>query len=575
MDASIPANRPGGSDAPLLEMRGITKRFAGVVANDGVDFDVRAGEVHSLFGENGAGKSTLMRVLYGFHRPDAGEILINGSPVTIASPADAIGHGIGMIHQHFMLVNTLTVADNVALGLPSSRGPLTEPARVSARIRELSETYHLRVDPNAVVWQLSVGERQRVEILKALYRNVALLILDEPTAVLTPQEVDDLIVVLRQMARDGKGLVFISHKVREVLGLSNRITVLRHGHNVGTMPASSATRDLLVEMMVGHALAPEEPTLRAVEAAVVGATFDVPAGAGATATEMPFPAASPGPATTPGDESAGERPAPEAAAPRLVVRDLTVRGDRGTDAVRGLSLEVRGGEIVGIAGVSGNGQRELAEAIAGVRRPSGGSIVIEGTEVAGANAARGRAAGLGYVPEERMRDGVVADFTVAENLLLVDSQSPAFSRLGFLRGGPIRRHCQALVGAFDIRTPSIDAPAHTLSGGNIQKLIMARELSREPRVLLVAQPTRGIDVAAARYIHERLREQRTRGTAVLIVSEDLDEIMSLADRILVMYEGAIIGEAVPTASTRATIGMMMAGVRPEAAAAATTGSQPA
>ncbi len=546
MNATIPAEPTDRTDAPLLEMRGITKRFAGVVANDGVDFDVQAGEVHSLFGENGAGKSTLMRVLYGFHRPDAGEIRMHGSPVTIGSPADAIRHGIGMIHQHFMLVNTLSVADNVALGLPSSRGPLTDPGRVSERIRELSETYHLRVDPNAVVWQLSVGERQRVEILKALYRNVALLILDEPTAVLTPQEVDDLIAVLRQMAQDGKGLVFISHKVREVLGLSTRITVLRHGHRVGTLPASAATRDILVEMMVGHALAPERAAVATGEAlsdaAIVGLTP-------AAGQAPPAPAV----ATTP---------------PRLVVRDLTVPGDRGTDAVRGLGLEVRGGEIVGIAGVSGNGQRELAEAISGVRRSTSGSIVLDGTELTGANPARARAVGLGYVPEERTRDGVVADFSVAENLLLVDSTAPAFSRLGFLRGREIRRHCQSLVEAFDIRTPSLDTPTRTLSGGNIQKLIMARELSREPRVLLVAQPTRGIDVAAARYIHERLREQRARGTAVLIVSEDLDEVMSLADRILVMYEGSVIGEARPDASTRAEIGLMMAGIRPDAANAA-------
>ncbi len=564
MNATIPAEPTGRSDAPLLEMRGITKRFAGVVANDGVDFDVRAGEVHSLFGENGAGKSTLMRVLYGFHRPDAGEILINGSPVTIASPADAIHHGIGMIHQHFMLVNTLSVADNVALGLPSSRGPLTDPGRVSDRIRQLSETYHLRVDPNALVWQLSVGERQRVEILKALYRNVSLLILDEPTAVLTPQEVDDLIGVLRQMARDGKGLVFISHKVREVLGLSTRITVLRHGHRVGTLPATEATRDILVEMMVGHALAPERAAVAPEEAlstaAIVGVT--VPSAAG------PASAAAPGATSGGVTVPSAAVPAPGAApGARLVVRDLTVPGDRGADAVRGLGLEVRSGEIVGIAGVSGNGQRELAEAISGVRRTSHGSILLDGTELAGTNPARARSAGLGYVPEERMRDGVVADFSVAENLLLVDSADAAFSRLGFLRGGDIRRHCQSLVEAFDIRTPSLDTPARTLSGGNIQKLIMARELSRKPRVLLVAQPTRGIDVAAARYIHERLREQRASGTAVLIVSEDLDEVMSLADRILVMYEGAVIGEARPETTTRAAVGLMMAGIRPEAAEA--------
>ena len=543
MTAAAPASVREAGRAPLLEMRGITKRFAGVVANDRIDFDVRAGEVHSLFGENGAGKSTLMRVLYGLHHPDGGEICIDGEPVVIASPADAIRHGIGMIHQHFMLVNTLTVAENVALGLRSTRGPLTDLGVVSSRIRELASAYRLKVDPQALIWHLSVGERQRVEIVKALYRNVSLLILDEPTAVLTPQEVEDLFAVLRRMSADGKGLVFISHKVREVLGLSDRITVLRQGQNVGTLPAASATRDRLVEMMVGHALASRT--------AATPAAPDAPTETGTKDSTPPGAPFSP---------TSGR-------AARLAVRDLTVRGDRGTEAVRGLSLEVHAGEIVGIAGVSGNGQRELAEAIAGLRRPAGGSIRLEGSELAGASPARVRAAGLGYVPEERMRDGVVADFSVAENLLLVDNQSRAFSRLGFLRSQQIRRHCTELVSTFDIRTPGLDAPVRTLSGGNIQKLIMARELSRSPRVLLVAQPTRGIDVAAAQYIHSRLIEQRERETAVLIISEDLDEVMSLADRILVMYEGAIIGSTDPHESTRSAIGLLMAGVRAEQSAA--------
>src|SRR6266540_3608287 len=312
-------------------MRGITKRFPGVVAGDRIDFDVRVGEVHTLFGENGAGKSTLMRVLYGLYKPDEGEIRMNGEPVTITSPADAIKHGIGMIHQHFMLVNTLTVAENVALGLRSSRGPLTDLRAVTGRIRELSERYGLEVDPQAVIWQLSVGERQRVEIIKALYRNASLLILDEPTAVLTPQEVDDLFAVLRQMVTDGRGLVFISHKIREVLELSDRITVLRNGRKVGTVLPSEVTRRDLAHMMVGR--------------------------------DVGF---------------AQERSAAKAGEVRLAVKDLVVPGDRGSDAVIGLDLEVRSGEVVGIAGVSGNGQRELAEAIAGLRTPSRGTIRMEG-----------------------------------------------------------------------------------------------------------------------------------------------------------------------------------------------------
>ena len=510
---TTPPAGPDLEETPLLQMTGITKRFPGVVANDHVDFEVRRGEIHTLFGENGAGKSTLMRVLYGLYRPDEGEIKMNGERITISSPADAIRQGIGMIHQHFMLVDTLTVAENVALGEKSQRGPLTDLGRVSARIRELAETYGLNVDPQAIIWQLSVGERQRVEIIKALYRNVSLLVLDEPTAVLTPREVDELFVVLRQMTDGGRGLVFISHKIHEVLAISARMTVLRGGRNVGTIQAAEATRERLVELMVGRTVALESQTAK-------GSAAEV----------------------------------------RLSVKTLRVKGDRGTEAVRELSLDVCGGEIVGIAGVSGNGQRELAEAIAGIRAPFGGSIRLGDAELAGARPADARAAGLAYVPEERMRDGVVPEFTVAQNLLLVDNRDQSYSRLGFLRRGAIRRHCQELITEFDVRTPSLDTPARNLSGGNIQKLIMARELSGRPQVLLVAQPTRGIDVGATRYIHERLVAQRDNGTAVLIISEDLDEIMTICDRVLVMYEGKIIGSADPRVDTREDIGMMMAGV---------------
>lgn len=494
-------------------MAGITKRFPGVLANDDVDFDVVAGEVHTLFGENGAGKTTLMRILYGLYRPDSGEVFFRGDKVSVASPADAIKLGIGMIHQHFMLVNTLTVAENVALGQKSSRGLFTDLGRVTERLEELSQRYGLRVDPSAYVWQLSVGERQRVEILRALYRDVSLLVLDEPTAVLTPGEVDDLFRVLRELAAGGRGLVFISHKVNEVLELSDRITVLRLGRTVGTLGRDDADRDRLVELMVGHHLAAEALA----------------------------------PATAAGDAV-------------LSIRGLVVTGDRGDEAVKSLDLDVRAGEIVGIAGVSGNGQRELAEAIAGMRKPAAGSVSLLGRELAGAGTGEMRKAGLSYVPEERMRDGVVPDFTVAENLLLVDSHRPEYSRAGFLRRRAIRRHCQELVDDFAVKTPSIDTPVRNLSGGNIQKLIMARELSGSPKALLIAQPTRGIDVGASHYIHQRLIEQRDRGTAVLIVSEDLDEVMSLSDRIVVMYEGRIIGSADPRTATREYIGLLMAGV---------------
>jgi general nucleoside transport system ATP-binding protein len=516
VEAITPGSDSAHVDAPMLEMRGITKRFPGVVANDRIDFDLKAGEVHTLLGENGAGKSTLMRVLYGLYQADQGEIRLNGQPVTITSPAAAIRLGIGMIHQHFMLVSTLTVAENVALGLPSSRRPLTDLDRVSERIRELSAAYGLKVDPEAFVWQLAVGERQRVEIMKALYRNASLLILDEPTAVLTPQEVDDLFVILRRMVADGRGMVFISHKIREVLALSDRITVLRDGRTVGCVLPSDVTRGDLAQMMVGR---------------------DV----GGLQKES--------------DLAKGDV--------RLVVEDLTVRGDRGSDAVRGVDLEVRSGEIVGIAGVSGNGQRELAEAMAGLRPPTAGSIRLGEVELAGRGPAHVREAGLGYVPEERMRDGVIGDFTVSDNLMLVDNRSPAYSRWGFLRSRAITRHCAELVTSFSVKTPGLATPTRNLSGGNIQKLILARELSGEPQALLVAQPTRGVDVGAAEYIHRRLIEQRDRGTAILIISEDLDEVLGLSDRILVMYEGAIMGQADPRDVSREKLGLMMAGIRPE------------
>jgi general nucleoside transport system ATP-binding protein len=513
MTATTPAEAPAG--ARLLEMRGITKRFPGVLANDHVDFDLAPGEIHTLFGENGAGKSTLMRILYGLYKPDEGEIKLRGAPVAITSPAVAIQHGVGMIHQHFMLVNTLTVAENVALGVKSSRGPLTDLRQVSVRLRELSETYGLKVDPDAYIWQLSVGERQRVEIIKALYRNVSLLVLDEPTAVLTPQEVRGLFAVLKRLVQGGLSLVFISHKVNEVLELSDRITVLRGGHTVATVPGRAASRDELADMMVGHEVVSAE----------------VPAG----------------------------RRGGEAA---LVVSDLRVLGDRGTEAVRGLSLTVRSGEITAIAGVSGNGQRELAEAIAGLRPLLGGRVEIAGTDVTGLRPAAVRKAGLAYAPEERMRDAAIGDFTVAENLILVDNAAPAYTRWGLLRNHAVRRHCAQLVAEFDVRTPSLDTPVHNLSGGNIQKLIMARELSGSPKVLLVAQPTRGIDVAASMYIHQRLIRQRDSGTAVLVISEDLEEVMTLSDWILVVYEGMIIGTADPRTTSKEAIGLMMAGVPP-------------
>ncbi len=508
---TVPSGRPR---IDHLKMRDITKLFPGVVANDHVDFDVQAGEVHALLGENGAGKSTLMKVLYGMYEQDEGEIWLNGRRVTIDSPTDAIELGIGMIHQHFMLVETLTVAENVALGLPSSREPLTDLDRVSQRILELAEVYGLRVDPDAYIWQLAVGQKQRVEILKALYRGAALLILDEPTAVLTPQEVDEFFVTLRQMTRDGHAIIFISHKLHEVLDISDRVTVLRDGRQVDSCPIEGCTKQSLAKMMVGR---------------------DV--------TMKPYRIA-----LEPGDA-------------RLVLQNLHALSDRETPALRGVDLSVHSGEILGLAGVSGNGQLELAEAVTGLRPLTGGEIFLEGEDITELTPGSRTDKGMAYIPEERMKDGMIKDFSVAENLVLRDHHKEPFSRRGFLFLRVITEYARGLIQAFQVKTPSHETPAKNLSGGNIQKVVLARELSRKPRVLVAAQPTRGVDIGATEYVHARLLEQREKGTAILLISEDLDEVMALSDRIAVIYEGQIMGVVDGEQATPEQLGLMMAGVR--------------
>jgi ABC-type uncharacterized transport system ATPase subunit len=499
-----------------LEMRGITKRFPGVLASDHVDFDVKAGEVHALLGENGAGKSTLMKILYGLYHPDEGEILLNGRPVSISSPNDSINLGIGMIHQHFMLVQTLTVAENVALGLPSSRGALTDLDRVSKRIVDLAGIYGLKIDPSAYIWQLSVGQQQRVEIIKALYRGAALLILDEPTAVLTPQEVDEFFVIMRQMVKDGHALIFISHKLHEVVAISNRVTVLRDGRKIGTRPTSETTKQDLANWMVGR--------------------------------EVGF---------------APDRGSVEMGEVRLQLKDVSCGSDRGTPGLRGISLEVRSGEILGIAGVSGNGQRELAESITGLRKVTAGKVLLEGEHISGFSPGDITDRMLSYIPEERMRDGMIREFTIAENMILREHHKKPYSRFGFLHLRDISKHSNDLIKQFHVKTPSQETHAKNLSGGNIQKVVLAREISRNPRAIIAAQPTRGLDIGATEYVREQLLVERRKGAAIMLISEDLDEILALSDRIAVIYEGQIM-DIVPRANaTPEKLGLLMAGVHPE------------
>ncbi len=505
---------PSGS--PRIDhmvMHQIVKRFPGVLASDHVDFDVRSGEVHALLGENGAGKSTLMKILFGLYQADEGTISLNGVVQDIDSPATAIDLGIGMIHQHFMLVPTLTVTENVALGMPSSRGFLTDPERVSARILELAELYGLQVDPDAYVWQLSVGQQQRVEIIKALYRGAALLILDEPTAVLTPQEVDEFFLTLQQMKKDGHALIFISHKLHEVMEISERVTVLRDGHVAGNTPTSETTKELLAEMMVGRALG-ARPDLVDIE---------------------------------PG-------------AMRLRLDNVFALSDREQVALHGVSFDVHSGEIVGLAGVSGNGQRELAEVIAGLRPTMEGELWLGEARITGRSPRQIMELGVSYIPEERMRDGMIKDFDVSENMILREFNKPPYSRAGFLDQKAIAAVSQERVIDYNVKTPSLETPVKNLSGGNIQKLILAREISRGPKVLVASQPTRGLDIGATEYVHARLLEQRELGTATLLISEDLEETMALSDRIIVIYEGRIMGEVMRDEATPEMLGLMMAGV---------------
>ncbi|MBI3763914.1 MAG: ABC transporter ATP-binding protein [Chloroflexi bacterium] len=499
---------------PFLFMDRITKTFPGVVANNEVTLEVKQGAIHALLGENGAGKTTLMNVLYGLYQPDAGRIHLRGEVVRFDSPSDAIAHGIGMVHQHFMLVSAFTAAENIVLGLPSAHPPRLDLRAAGKRIAELSATYGLEVEPGACVWQLPVGAQQRVEIIKALYRGADLLILDEPTAVLTPGEASDLFRILRRLAVEGHTIIFISHKLNEVMDVSDRVTVLRDGRVVTTIETARTSPRELAQMMVGR------PVLMEFERA---------------------------------EAQSGEAV--------LHVENLTALSDRALPALRDVSFEVRRGEILSIAGVDGNGQSELAEVLSGVRRPTAGRVRLLGHDLTGASPRAVIEANAGYIPADRRAAGLVTDFTLAENFILKSFADAPFCRWGWLDLQAIERHAGRLLRDFDIRAPSARVPARQLSGGNQQKVVLARELSRRPGVLIASQPTRGLDVGATEYVLRNLLAQRARGAGILFISTELEEILAVSDHIAVLYEGEIMGIVPGPGADAHEIGLMMAGAR--------------
>ncbi|WP_421740565.1 ABC transporter ATP-binding protein [Cellulomonas sp.] len=495
-----------------LELQGITKTFGPLVANDHIDLVVEPGEIHALLGENGAGKSTLMNVLYGLYDPDDGQILVDDVPVRFVGPGDAMAAGIGMVHQHFMLVPVFTVAENVVLGHEPVRGAgLIDLPEARRRVKEISDQFGFHVDPDAYIEDLPVGVQQRVEIIKALSRHAKVLILDEPTAVLTPQETDELIGIMRQLKESGTSIVFITHKLREVRAVADRITIIRRGKVVGTAePTTSETE--LASLMVG----------RSVD---LGVDRSV---------------AVPGEAT-------------------VQVRNLTVIDEAGVRQVDDVSFDVARGEILAIAGVQGNGQTELTEVMLGLQSPVAGSVQLDGVELVGRSVRDVLHAGVGFVPEDRSTDGVIADFSIAENLILDLHRYEPFARGVALRPAAVRENADKRIAEFDVRTGSIDAHASTLSGGNQQKVVLAREMSRPLRLLIASQPTRGLDVGSIEFVHTRIVQERDNGTPVIIVSTELDEVLALADRILVMYRGRVVGD-VPGGTDRDVLGLMMAGV---------------
>ncbi|MFV9674147.1 MAG: ABC transporter ATP-binding protein [Anaerolineales bacterium] len=506
---------------PVLELRSITKRFPGVLANDDINLTLEEGEIHALLGENGAGKTTLMNILYGLYQPDEGEVFVRGEKVEIHDPGDAIAEGIGMVHQHFMLIPVFTVTENVMLGEESLRyGDFLDRDSAAHRIREISEQHHLEVDPDVYVQNIAVGVQQRVEIIKLLYRNADILIFDEPTAVLTPQEADELFKIMHSLTEQGKSIIFITHKLREVLEVADRISVLRRGKMVGTTTPKEASKNKLAEMMVG----------REVQLGV-------------------------------------EKNPPKIGDAVLEVNDLVVMNDRDQVAVDGISIEVHAGEILGIAGVQGNGQTELVEALTGLRPPLEGTIHFLEDEISQATPREITELGAAHVPEDRQRDGLILPFPVADNLVLNTYYLPPFTQGVVMQQEAIVESAVERIEEFDIRTPSPQTPAGSLSGGNQQKLIVAREFSRPIKLLIASQPTRGLDVGSIEFIHGRILEKRDEGVAVLLVSPELDEIMALSDRIAVMYRGKIVDTMPGGKATKEQIGLLMAGIEQDQEAA--------
>lgn len=496
----------------VIEMLNIRKEFPGIVANNNITLQVKKGEIHALLGENGAGKSTLMNVLFGLYQPEKGEIRARGKVVNISNPNIANDLGIGMVHQHFMLIDTFTVTENIILGKETVSKGKIDLKKAEREVQEISERYGLAVDPKAKIANISVGMQQRVEILKTLYRGAEILIFDEPTAVLTPQEIAELIGIFRKLIQEGKSIILITHKLKEIMEVCDRVTVIRKGEGIGTYNVKDTNPNELANLMVGR--------------------------------EVSFKT---------------EKKAPNPKETVLKISDLTVKDSRGVHVVNSLNLDVKAGEIVGIAGVDGNGQSELIEAITGLMKKNSGSITLNGKEISVLSPRKITESGIGHIPQDRHKHGLVLDFSIGQNMALQTYYKTPFSKYGFLNQGEIEKKASKLIEEFDVRTPSIYTPARALSGGNQQKAIIGREVDRDPDLLIAAQPTRGLDVGAIEFIHRRLIEQRDKGKAVLLISFELDEILNVSDRIAVIFDGEIIATVDPKTTTEQELGLLMAG----------------